>query len=90
MHAFIALDLIACLDPSNFGTCFPLPVADSTQAQPDGSQVIMTGCMETEEMNPRKRFWLEHQDIRNVYHSGGSSCQIASKHAPGRSNAWRQ
>jgi hypothetical protein len=49
MHAFISLYLLAYLDPSNYGTCYSLPVADSTQAQPDGPQVIMTGCMETEE-----------------------------------------
>jgi hypothetical protein len=87
MHAFIALRLLACLDPSNHGTCFSLLIADSTQEQPDGSQVIMTGCMETEEMNSTKRDSQEHQDIRNVYHSGGWSCQIASKQAPDRSHA---
>jgi hypothetical protein len=86
MHAFIALHLLAFLDPSNYGTCYSLLVADSTQAQPDGSQVIMTGCTETEEMNATKTFLQEHQDIRNVYHSGGWSCQIASKQAPDRSH----
>jgi hypothetical protein len=37
MHGFIALYLIACLDPANHNTCVWLPIADSTQAQPDGS-----------------------------------------------------
>jgi hypothetical protein len=35
MNGFIALYLIACLDPTNHNTCVLLPVADSTQAQPD-------------------------------------------------------
>jgi hypothetical protein len=86
MYAFIALRLIACLDPSNYGTCFPLRVTDSTQTQPDGSQVIKTGCMETEEMNSTKRSWQEHQSIRNVYHPSEWSCQIADKKAPNRSH----
>ena len=35
MNGFIALYLIACLDPTNHNTCVSLPVTDSTQAQPD-------------------------------------------------------
>ena len=37
MNGFIALYLIACLDPVNHNTCVSLPVTDSAQAQPDGS-----------------------------------------------------
>jgi hypothetical protein len=39
MHGFIALYLIACLDPTNHNTCVSLPVTDSTQAQPDRSEM---------------------------------------------------
>jgi hypothetical protein len=33
MYGFIALYLIACLDPTNHNTCVSLPVTDSAQAQ---------------------------------------------------------
>ena len=39
MNGFLALYLIACLDPTNHNTCVSLPVTDSTQAQPDGSEM---------------------------------------------------
>jgi hypothetical protein len=45
MHGFVALYLIACLDPTNHNTCVSLPVTDSTQAQPDGSEMSIMGCM---------------------------------------------
>jgi hypothetical protein len=70
MHAFIALHPITCFDPSNYGTCFLLPVADSTQTQPDGSKVIMMGCMGTNEMNSTKRLWQEHQSIEERWLAG--------------------
>ena len=37
-----ALYLIACLDPTNHSTC----ITDSTQAQPDGSEMTVMGCMQ--------------------------------------------
>ena len=43
MHGFIALYLIACLDPTNHNTCVSLPVTDSTQAQTDGSEMSNDG-----------------------------------------------
>ena len=43
MNGFIALYLIACLDPINHNTCVSLPVTDSSQAQPDGSEMSMIG-----------------------------------------------
>jgi hypothetical protein len=45
MNGFIALYLIACLDPTNHNTCVSLPVVDSTEAQPDGSEMTMMGCI---------------------------------------------
>ena len=72
MHGFIALYLIACLDPANHYTCVSLPITDSTQAQPDGSEMTM---ME------------EHQDIHNVYQFGGWSCRIGNKKGPDRGHA---
>ena len=51
MNCFIALYLIACLDPINHNTCVSLPVTDSAQAQPDGSEMSMMGCMGVEGAN---------------------------------------
>jgi hypothetical protein len=76
MHGFIALYLIACLDPANHNTCVSLPIADSTQAQRDGSEMSVEGA------NSAKRYWDEHDDIRKVYQFGGWSCQIGNKKAP--------
>jgi hypothetical protein len=87
MHSFIALYLIACLDPTNHNTCVSLPVTDSAQAQPDGSEMTMIGCMGTQGMNSANKYWEEHQDVRNVYHFGGWSCQIGNKKAPDRGHA---
>jgi hypothetical protein len=60
MHGFIALYLIACLDPTNHNTCVSLPVTDSTQAQTDGSEMSMMGCMGIEGANSAKKFWEDH------------------------------
>jgi hypothetical protein len=87
MSGFIALYQIAGLDPTNHSTCVSLPVADSTQAQPDGSEMTMMGCMGTEGMISAKKYWEEHQDIRTVYHFGGWSCQIGNEKAPDRGHA---
>ena len=84
MHGFIALYLIACLDPSNHTTCVSLPVTDSTQAQPDGSEMSMMGCMGIEGANSAKKFWEDHPDMHEVYHFGGWSCQVGNKKAPDR------
>jgi hypothetical protein len=62
MNGFIALYLIACLDPTNHNTCVSLPVTDSTQAQPDGSEMSMMGCMGIEGANSAKKFWEDHPD----------------------------
>jgi hypothetical protein len=73
MNGFTALYLIACLDPTNHNACVSLPVVDSTEAQPDGSEMTMMGCMGAEGMNSAKKYWEEHQDIRTVYRFGGSA-----------------
>jgi hypothetical protein len=62
MYGFIALYLIACLDPTNHNTCGSLPVTDSTQAQPDGSEMSMMGCIGIEGANSAKKFWEDHPD----------------------------
>jgi hypothetical protein len=90
MNGFIALYLIACLDPTNHNTCVSLPVTDSTQAQPDGSEMTMTGCMGIEGANSAKKFWEDHEDMHKAYHFGGWSCQIGNKKAADRSRAWSQ
>ena len=54
MNGFVALHLIACLDPTNHNTCVSLPVTDSTQAQLDGSEMSMMGCMGIEGDNSRR------------------------------------
>jgi hypothetical protein len=59
MHGFIALYLIACLNPTNHNTCVSLPVTDSTQAQPDGSEMTMMGCMGAQGMYSAKKYWEE-------------------------------
>src|SRR5215831_9497434 len=84
MSGFIALYLIACLDPINHNTCVSLPVTDSTQAQPDGSEMSMMGCMGVEGANSAKKFWEDHPDMHKAYHFGGWSCQIGNKKAPDR------
>ena len=84
MHSFIALYLIACLDPTNHNTCVSLPVTDSSQAQPDGSEMSMMGCMGIEGANSAKKFWEDHPDMHKAYHFGGWSCQIGNKKAPDR------
>ena len=81
MTGFIALYLMACLDPINHNTCVSLPVTDSTQAQPYGSEMSMIGCMGVEGANSAKKFWEE------AYHFGGWSCQIGNKKAPDRGHA---
>jgi hypothetical protein len=78
MNGFIALYLIACLDPINHNTCVSLPVTDSTQAQPDGSEMSMMGCMGIGGANSAKKFWEDHPDMHNAYHFGGWSCQIGN------------
>jgi hypothetical protein len=78
MHGFTALYLIACLSPTNHSTCVSLPVTDSTQAQPDGAEMTMMGCMGVQGMNSAKKYWEEH---------GGWSCQIGNKKAPDRGHA---
>ena len=60
MNGFIALYLIACLDPTNHNACVSLPVTDSTQAQPDGSEMSMMSCMGIEGANSAKKFWEDH------------------------------
>jgi hypothetical protein len=87
MNGLIALYLIACLDPTNHNTCVSLPVTDSTQAQPDGSEMTMTGCMGIEGANSAKKFWEDHEDMHKAYHFGGWSCQIGNKKAADRSRA---
>ena len=87
MHGFIALYLIACLDPTNHNTCVSLPVTDSTQAQPDGSEMSMMGCIGIEGANSAKKFWEDHPDMHKAYHFGGWSCQIGNKKAPDRAHA---
>jgi hypothetical protein len=52
MHGFIALYLIACLDPTNHNTCVSLPVTDSTQAQPNGSETSMMDIKRFPELVP--------------------------------------
>jgi hypothetical protein len=56
MNGFIALYLIACLDPVNHNTCVSLPVTDSAQAQPDGSEMSMIGCLGVQGANSAKKF----------------------------------
>ncbi len=87
MNGFIALYLIACLDPTNDNTCVSLPVTDSTQAQPDGSEISMMGCIGIEGANSAKKFWEDHPDMHKAYHFGGWSCQVANKKAPDRGHA---
>ena len=87
MHGFIALYLIACLDPTNHNTCVSLPVTDSTQAQPDGSEMSMMGCMGIEGANSAKKFWEDHPDMHKAYRFGGWSCQVKNKKAPDRGHA---
>ena len=87
MHGFIALYLIACLNPANHNTCVSLPVADSKQAQPDGAEMSMMECMGVVGANSAKKYWEEHDDIRKVYQFGGWSCQIGNKKAPDRGHA---
>jgi hypothetical protein len=79
MHGFIALYLIACLDPTNHNTCVSLPVTDSTQAQPDGSEMSMMGCMGIEGANSAKKFWEDHPDsgLPTVLHESSSSSDEA-------------
>ena len=71
MHGFIALYLIACLDPTNHKTCVSLPVTDSTQAQPDGSEMNMMGCMGIEGANSAKKFWEDHPDMQRIASEDG-------------------
>jgi hypothetical protein len=87
MNGFIALYLIACLDPTNHNTCVSLPVTDSTQAQPDGSEMSMMGCMGIEGANSAKKFWEDHPDMHKAFHFGGWSCQVGNKKAPDRARA---
>lgn len=82
MNGFIALYLIACLNPANHNTCVSLPVSDNTQAQPDGSEMTMMGCMGVEGMISARKYWEDHEDIRKVYSFGGWSCQIGNKKVP--------
>jgi hypothetical protein len=84
MNGFVALHLIACLDPTNHNTCVSLPVTDSTQAQLDGSEMSMMGCMGIGGANSAKMFWEDHPDMHKAYHFGGWSCQIGNKKAPDR------
>ena len=87
MLGFIALFLIACLDPTNHNTCVSLPVTDSTQVQPDGYEMSMMGCMGIEGANSAKKFWQDHPDMHKAYHFGGWSCQVGNKKAPDRGHA---
>jgi hypothetical protein len=87
MNGFLALYLIACLDPTNHNTCVSLPVTDSTQAQPDGSQMSMMGCLGIQGGNSAKKFWEDHPDMHKAYHFGGWSCQVGNKKAPDRGHA---
>jgi hypothetical protein len=80
MHGFIALYLIACLDPTNHNTCVSLPVTDSTQAQPDRSEMSMMGCMGIEGANSAKKFWEDHSD---------STRRITSEVGPAKSEIRR-
>jgi hypothetical protein len=64
-----------------------LPVTDSTQAPPDGSEMSMMGCTSIEGANSAKKFWEDHPDMHKVYHFGGWSCQIGNKKAPDRGHA---
>ena len=82
MNGFIALYLIACLDPTNHNTCVSLPVTESTQAQPDGSEMSMTGCMGIEGANSAKKFWEDHPDMHKAYHFGGWSCKWEIRRLP--------
>jgi hypothetical protein len=74
MHGFIALYLIACLDPTNHNTCVSLPVTDSTQAQPDGSEMSIMGCMGIEGANSAKKFWEDHPDMHKAYGTFATRC----------------
>ena len=87
MNGFIALYLIACIDPTNHNTCVSLPITDSTQAQTDGSEMSIMGCMGIEGANSAKKFWEDHPDMHKAYRFGGWSCQVGNKKAPDRGHA---
>jgi hypothetical protein len=82
MNGFIALYLIACLDPTNHKTCVSLPVTDSTQAQPDGSEMSMMGCMGIEGANSAKKFWEDHPDMHKAYHFGDGPAKSEIRRLP--------
>ena len=59
-----------------------MPVTDSTQAQPDGYEMSMMGCMGIEDANSAKKFWEDHPAMHKAYHFGGWSCQIGNRKLP--------
>ncbi len=87
MNCFIALYLIACLNPINHNICVSAPVTDSAQARPGGSEMSMMGCVGIEGANSAKNYWEDRPDMHEAYHFGGWSYQIGNKKAPDRARA---
>jgi hypothetical protein len=84
---FLAVYLLVCTAPGNPATCTKLPITDSTQGQPDGSELTLTGCMGVQGAESARRYWDAHPDIQKHFYFGGWACQVGNKKAPDNGKA---
>jgi hypothetical protein len=79
---FVVLYLIACVDLTNRDTCVRVAVTDNTQAQPDGLEMNMSGCMGVQGVISARRYWEEHPDMHETFKFGDWSCEIGNHKQP--------
>jgi hypothetical protein len=87
MMEFVAVYLVICLNAANHATCTKLPVTDSTQVQPDGQEISMTGCLGLQGALSAQKYWAQHADLHEKFQYGGWACQVGNKKAPDRGGA---